>query len=69
MFSAKYTYYTRQAQQDFVKHTQYLDLGIIEDSFIWRASKGYDGLPIEIRRVKTIGNFKKECKTPAPSRI
>ena len=63
MFSAKYTYNTKQAQKGLIKHTRDIDLGITEDSFRWRASKDYNGLPMEIRSSETIESFKKECKT------
>ena len=63
MFSAKYSYNTKQAKMGFIKHTRDLDLSITQDSFRWRASQHYNELPIHIRNSDTIENFKKTCKT------
>ena len=62
MFSAKYSYETKQSKKGIIKHTRDLDLAITEDSFRWRASKDYNELPIEIRTLDEIESFKKACK-------
>ena len=62
MFSAKYSYETKQAKKGFIKHTRDLDLAITEDSFRWRASKDYNELPIEILTLDEIESFKKAYK-------
>ena len=62
MFSAKYSYKTKQARTGQIKHTRDLDLGITKDSFRWRASGAYNELPQEIRDIETLHMFKKATK-------
>ena len=62
MFSAKYSYKTKQARTGQIKHTRDLDLGITKDSFRWRASGAYNELPQEIRDIETLHMFKKAAK-------
>ena len=62
MFSAKYSYKTKQARTGQIKHTRDLELQITKDSFRWRASEDYNGLPQEIRNLETVQMFKKAAK-------
>ena len=62
MFSAVYTYETKQARAGTVRHTRPLDLGITASSFRWRAARSFDSLPLEIRKLESIQQFKKAAK-------
>ena len=62
MFSAEYNYKTRQARDGILRHTRDLDLGLTASSFRWRAARSFDGLPIEVRKLKTVQNFKKAAR-------
>jgi hypothetical protein len=62
MFSAKYSYKTKQARSGIIKHTRDLDLGLTARSFRWRASSSYSELPQEIRNIDTEQGFKKAAK-------
>jgi hypothetical protein len=60
MFSAKYSYKTKQARSGTFKHIR--DLGITESSFRWSAAKSFNGLPLEIRNLMTVKSFKKAAR-------
>ena len=62
MFSAKYSYKTKQARTGQIKHTRDLELEMTKDSFRWRASDAYNELPQEIRNIETLPMFKKTVK-------
>ena len=62
MFSAKYSYKTKQARSDIIKHNRDLNLGLTGDSFRWRAAKAYNELPLEVRNLETVEGFKKAVK-------
>ena len=63
MFSAKYTYKTKQARTGVLRHTRDLELGLTGSSFRWRAAKSYNELPLDIRNLPTLTAFKKAAKT------
>ena len=54
MFSAEYTYQTKQARGGIITHTRDLDLGLTAGSFRWRAARSFDDLPLEIRNSSDI---------------
>ena len=62
MFSAEYTYNTKQARGGIIRHTRDLDLGLTASSFRWRAARSFDDLPLEIRKLETVQKFKKATK-------
>jgi hypothetical protein len=62
MFSAEYTYQTKQARDGMIRHTRDLDLGLTASSFRWRAARSFDELPLEIRKLETAQLFKKAAK-------
>ena len=62
MFSAKYSYKTSQAQGGFIKHSRKFRLEVTSSSFRWRAAKAFNELPLEIRNMKTLKEFKKAAR-------
>ena len=62
MFSAKYSYQTKQARRSMIKHTRDLDLELTADSFRWRAAKAFSDLPLVMRNLNTVQEFKKAAK-------
>ena len=62
MFSAVFTYNTKQARAGTIRHTRDLDLGLTASSFRWRAARSFDNLPLEIRKLDTVQKFKKAAK-------
>ena len=63
MFSAKYSYNTKQASRGAIKHTRDLDLELTADSFRWRAAKAYSELPLDVRNLELLQEFKQAAKT------
>ena len=63
MFSAKYSYNTKQASRGAIKHTRDLDLELTADSFRWRAAKAYSELPLDVRNLELLQEFKEAAKT------
>ena len=62
MFSAKYSYNTKQASRGAIKHTRDLDLELTAASFRWRASQSFSQLPLDIRKMDTLQEFKTATK-------
>ena len=58
MFSANYNYKTKQAQRGTLKHNRNLKLDLTKSSFRWRAAQSYDQLPLKLKNLKTLKEFK-----------
>ena len=59
MFRSDYTRDTRQAANlEIRQERETPDLDLMMDSFRWRAAKGYNQLPVAIRKMKTLKMFK-----------
>ena len=63
MFPANYKYKTKQAQSGAIKPTRKLRLDITASSFRWRAANAYDQLPLDIKNLNTLENFKRNAKS------
>ena len=58
MFNTNYSYETRQADSGKVRSVRTPELDIDKDSFRWRAAVLFNQLPLAIREIQTLQNFK-----------
>ena len=61
-FNTNYFYQTRQAASGKIRSTRTPELDLARDSFSWRAAEFYNDLPIQIRSIQTLTNFKKATR-------
>ena len=69
MFSVEYMYKTKQADNVLLRKTKGSGLELSHDSFRWRAARGFNALPLEVRNLTTLEAFKKETKLWIKSNI
>ena len=62
-FNTNYQYKTRQATSGLIRCTRTPELDIARDSFCWRATELYNRLPVEIRNMKTLMQFRENVKS------
>ena len=62
MFDTPYQYPTRQADSGMIKHLGAPGSELVRKSFRWRGSEDFNQLPSEIKKAKTLVEFKKATK-------